>query len=331
MFNIWAERIFPDAYLPWLGETVKLVGCGGHTPEDPFFKLTDAHAIVASAQYRYDGSVMDRSPNLCVISRTGIGYDLIEVEAATERGIVVCNAPDGPTISTAELTITLMMSVAKNIKPVENLFHQAKTKDYFSIYNGIELNGLNLGLVGLGRIGSHVAQIAQALGMKVFGYDPYLSSDQFRAKHIEPHDSLESLLKTSDVISLHVPHSEQTHHMINTESLSWMNQGTILINAARGGLVDEQALLNALDAGHLHGVGLDVLSKEPIDLDEHHPFLNREDVVVTPHIAAATRAGKDRLWEMAIKQILQVLHDEKPDNVVNPEVWDKRRMPATMS
>jgi D-3-phosphoglycerate dehydrogenase len=174
-------------------------------------------------------------------------------------------------------------------------------------------------LVGLGRIGSRVAKFAQAIGMIVSAFDPLISSERAAELGVELSPSLEALLAGSDVISLHLPATPETRRLINAERLAQMKPGAYLINAARGALIDEAAVLHALESGHLSGFGADVFDPEPPNLD--NPLLYREDVVATPHIASATAASRDRLWRGAITQALQVLRGEKPPNLLNPEVW----------
>ncbi len=325
MFRIWFERSVPyeHAHL-WKG-VAEVAGSAADTPDDPFAALPGAHAIIASSQYLYDGAVMDRDPELRVISRTGIGVDSIVIPDATARGIVVCNAPDGPTISTAEHAFTLLLAVAKDLKRVEAQLQSREKINFFNTYQGLELYGLQLGLVGLGRIGRRVARMAQALEMRVVAYDPYVPLIHAEELGVALAPTLEAVLRTSDIVSLHVPLTEETRHLINAERLTLMKPGAILINAARGGLVDEAALVEALDSGHLRGAGLDVLSVEPLHLDPNHPLLHRENVIVTPHIAGLTTASKVRLIEMALQNALMVLRGKRPASVVNPEVWDRRK------
>lgn len=318
MQRIWFERALPAEYTALLGD-IAVAGWAGATPDDPFVALPGAHAIVAGSRYRYDGAVMDRSPELRVIARTGIGYDNIVVADATARGIAVCNAPDAPTISTAEHTITLLLAVARRLKRSDADMHAGQIQDFFTAYTGVEVFGRCLGLLGLGRIGSRVAAIAQALGMHVLGYDPYITDEQVARLGVERSATFERVLQEADFVSLHLPLTGETRHLINAETLAMMRPGAILINCARGGLIDEAALLDALDRGHLHGFGLDVWEREPPP--PTHPFLGRDDVVATPHIASATAASKDRLWRSAITQAVQVLRNERPPFLVNPEVW----------
>lgn len=317
MFQIWFERAMPSTYSSLLDGIGVAVGPGD--PTRPLDTMIGAHAVVASAQVRYNGALLDQVPTLRVIARTGIGVDNITIADATARGIAVCNVPDGPTISTAELTWALILTTTKQIKRVERELRLVGEQDHFSQYRGIELYNARLGLIGLGRIGSRVAKIAQAFGMIVSAFDPVLSPERANELGVECSPSLEALLGSSDVVSLHLPATAETRRFMNAERLAQMKPGAYLINAARGALVDESAVLHALNSGHLSGFGADVFDPEPPNLD--NPLLYREDVVATPHIASATAASRDRLWRGAINQALQVLRGEKPPNLLNPEVW----------
>jgi len=325
MFQIWSERTIPEKYLPMLENIATVVGSASDNLDDPLKTFPGAQAVIASARIQYDARMMDTNSSLQVISRTGVGTDNIAVPEATARGIVVCNAPDAPTASTAEMAITLMLALARDIKAVSGCLERGVRQDYFNAYRGLELLGLHLGVVGLGRIGGRVAQLAAALGMQVKGYDPYVSIENANALGVELKPSLEALLQDSDVVSLHVPVTPETKHLINAVTLAQMKVGAILINTARGALVEENALIDALDRGHLRAAALDVLSQKPADIPLDHPLLNRDNVIVTPHIASATEAGKERLWRTAILQALMVLQGERPLNIVNPEVWDTAR------
>ena len=313
MGRVWFEREILPAYANHIDSSIVIL----RPPSDP---STTAQGIVASIS-DYDQKVISQAPNLLVISRTGIGYDKVDVQAATNAGVAVCNVPNGPTVSTAECAITLMMSVAKNIKAIEKTLHYelayGSKRHFYQDYTGIELAGKQLGLVGLGRIGSHVARIASAIGMTVIAYDPFVKS---APTEVQISDSLETLLSTSDIVSLHLPLTADNQKFMNTERFAMMKQGSIFINTARGGHVDEQALLEVLDSGHLFGAGLDVTDPEPPLAD--NPLLARDNVVVTPHIASGTSASKFRIYDMAVRQVLMVLNGERPPHLVNPEAWD---------
>jgi phosphoglycerate dehydrogenase-like enzyme len=252
-----------------------------------------------------------------------MGTDNISLPDASARGILVCYAPQAPSISTAEHAVTLLLAVAKRLKPVGRSLQQGEKTDYFTDYDGIELHGLTLGLVGIGHIGGRVAGIARALGMSVVAFDPYAPNDRARALGVELAPDLDALLQTADAISLHAPLTAETRHLIDAHTLARCKHGVILVNTARGGLVDEAALLAALEQGRVRGAGLDVFETEPPSPD--NPLLQRDDVVATPHIAGATGASKDRLWRTAITQALQVLREERPPHLANPEVWLAKR------
>jgi D-3-phosphoglycerate dehydrogenase len=266
---------------------------------------------------------MDRAPKLKVIARLGVGYENIIVPDATARNIVVCYAPEAPTISTAEHTLTLLFAVAKKLRPLDIALRQGLWSSTAANWKGIELHGLTLGLVGVGRIGSRVAVACSAIGMRVIGYDPYLTAARGAALGIGLAPSLEALLRDSDVVSLHVPVLPETRNLMNAERFAQMKPGAIFVNAARGALVDEAALEEALASGRLAGAGLDVFQKEPTN--PNHPLKRFENVVLTPHIASHTGAGHHRLYETAFVQALQVLRGEMPAFPLNPEVWETRR------
>jgi len=322
MFRIWFERDMPDHVAATIAGLATPIGPGTATPADLLSSVGEADAIIASSLVAYDGPAMDRAPLLRVIARTGIGVEKIDLGAATERGIAVCNTPDAPTISTAEHTIALLLSVAKRVAAAQAALRSGG-HDFFGSHEGREVSDKVLGLVGVGRIGTNVARMAGGLSMTVIAYDPFVGRIDAAESGIRLVDSLDQLLAEADVVSLHLPLTSETEHLINAEHLANMKPGAILVNTARGGLVDHDALLVALDDGRLYGAGLDVTDPEPLPPD--HPLLHRDDVVVTPHVAAATGAGKARLYESAVSQALQVLHDVCPRHLVNPDVWPVRR------
>lgn len=322
MFRIWFERDMPDHLATILAGLAEPLGPGTGTPDDLLSSVGTADAIIASSLVVYDGPAMDRAPRLRVIARTGIGYDRVDLRAATERGVAVCNAPDAPTISTAEHTIALMLAVAKRVTGAQAAL-RGGGRDFFASHQGLELTGRYLGLVGVGRIGRAVARMATGLGMEVIAHDPFVDATTVAKSEIELVESLEQLVAKANVISLHVPLNSETFHLMDSQRIGQMRHYSILINTARGGLIDHPALLDALEQGRLFGAGLDVTDPEPLPPD--HPLLHRHDVIVTPHIAAATEAAKARLYESAITQSIQVLHGERPPHLVNPDVWPVRR------
>lgn len=318
MYRIWFERGLPSIYAHLVEGVAVPVGPDRLNPDVNLIAQAGAQAVIASSRVQYNADFFDRAPTVFVVSRTGIGYDNIRVNEATERGVAICVTPDAPTISTAEFAVTLMLTVMRHVKPAEKMLRSKERRDFFTEYAGVETYGMTLGLIGVGRIGSRVARVARALEMKVVAYDPYISPERANELGIQLVPTMVDALKVADVVSLHVPFSPETHHLINSQTLAQMKPGSYLINSARGGLVDEQALIAALDAGHLHGAGLDVFDPEPPPPD--HPLLHRDNVIATPHIAGASMQSKDRLWEQAIAQALQVLRGERPPNLLNPDV-----------
>ena len=314
---VWFER-------PVLAEVAATVAArctvlGPAIADDPYAGLDRAVAAVVGAA-PFGEAAMDRAPGLVVIARTGIGYDAIDVATATRRGIAVCNTPDGPTISTAEHAVTLMLLVAKKVKAAEDALRTSTSIGYYSRHEGIELDGKVLGLVGFGRIARHVARIAGGLGMRVTTFDPYLLGSVVPAG-IDRVDTLDALLRGADVVSVHVPLTEESRGLFGAAQFDAMKRGAVFINTARGGLVDQDALVRALEAGHLFGAGLDVTSPEP--LPAGHPLLGRDDVVVTPHVASATADGKARIFRLAFEQAMAVVAGDRPEHLVNPDVWQR--------
>lgn len=312
---VWFERPPLDEFAAEVRAACSVLG---PSADDPDAGLEAALAVIAGPR-AYDAVVMDRAPRLRVIARTGIGYDGVDVAAATSRGIAVCNTPDGPTISTAEHAIGLMLAVAKNVAGAQAALRDS-TPGYFARHQGIELHGKSLGLVGFGRIARHVARIADGLGMQVFFVDPFVDPSTVPSG-VTRVDSLEALLASADVVSVHVPLTAATRGMFGAAQFAAMQPGAVFVNTARGGLVDNDALIAALESRHLFGAGLDVTAPEPLPAD--HPLLRRDDVLVTPHIASATREGKARMFRAAFEQAMAVLEGRRPEHLVNPEVWER--------
>lgn len=318
MFKAWSERPILADCVGQLAPVAEPIGPGAATPDDILSVFPQADAILAGSM-SYTGEIMDKAPNLLTIARMGIGYEKVDIPAATERGIAVTYTPDGPTISTAEHGVALIYAVAKDVKKAEyGLRHDARP-DHYGRHSALELCNSRLGLVGLGRIGSHVAATMRGAGMKVSALDPFVSQERAQELGVQLAASLEALLAESDVVSLHLPLSPDTHHLMNQTTLGQMKAGSILVNVSRGGLVDEGALLEALESGRLRGAGLDVTDPEPAPPE--HPLLARNDVIVTPHVGSASAAGKRRILSSAIYNLKQVLQGERPDQLLNPEVW----------
>ncbi|ANF22596.1 hydroxyacid dehydrogenase [Thermococcus piezophilus] len=262
----------------------------------------DVEAIIVRSKPKVTRKVIEAAPKLKVIGRAGVGLDNIDIEAAKEKGIKVVNSPAASSRSVAELTIALIFAVARKIAFADRKMREGVWAKKQSM--GIELEGKTIGIVGFGRIGYNVAKIAKALGMNVLLYDPYPNEE--RAKEVGgKFVSLEELLKESDVITIHVPLIDATYHLINEERLKLMKPTAILINAARGAVIDTDALVKALQEGWIAGAGLDVFEEEPLPKD--HPLTKLDNVVLTPHIGASTVEAQMRAGVQVAEQIVEIL------------------------
>jgi len=296
------DRPILDADLAYVEGTARLVGSTDA-------ELVGVAATVIGIGHQWDAERFARFPDLRVISRMGIGYDNVDVAAANAAGVVVCNGPDSPTVSTAEHAMMLMLAVTKEL-PV-HVASAAAGRGGPKVATSLELDGATLGLVGLGRIGSRVAVAARALGMDVIAHDPMLSSTSIDGvRFVE----LDELFRTSHVVSLHAPSTPATRHLVNAVSIATMRRGVYIVNCARGPLIDQEALLVALDDGQVAGAGLDVTDPEPLPVG--HPLLDRSDVIITPHIASSTAAGRRRLFEHAVDNAVAVLAG-RPASIVS--------------
>ncbi|MGI9644001.1 MAG: NAD(P)-dependent oxidoreductase, partial [Ilumatobacteraceae bacterium] len=289
---VHVDRELTDADAVHVGGQASIVGPGDD-------RLPGAVATVIGVTHFWDAARFERFPDLRVVSRMGIGYDNIDVGAAAAAGVVVCNAPDAPTVSTAEHTMALMLAVTKELPWLQARAEAGERGR--AAPTSLELDGATLGLVGLGRIGRRVAIAAHALGMRVIVYDPAGPTPPVGVEAVE----LDAVIERSDVISLHAPATPETHHLIDSASIARMRRGVYLVNCARGSLVDQDALAAALDNRHVAGAGLDVTEPEPLPVG--HPLLGRPNVIVTPHVASGTTAGRDRLFAHAFDNALAVL------------------------
>lgn len=249
---------------------------------------------------------------LKVIGRAGIGVDNVDIETAATYNIPVVNAPTGSTASVAELAIAHMLVLSRNICKADKTM---KNGEWIKKQlKGIELNGKTLGLVGCGNIGKLTGKLSQGFGMKVIGYDPFISKQDMQKDNIEKIEDLSEVMKKADFISLHLPHIPKTHHIINADMISKMKPTAFLINCARGGTVDEDALYTALQNKSIAGAGLDVFEQEP---PKDNPLLSLDNVSLTPHIGAGTKEGQIKAGTICAEQIIKVLDGKQPDYCVN--------------
>ena len=270
---------------------------------------------------KIDGEVMDAAgPQLKVISNHAVGFDNIDVQAATARKIPVGNTPDVLTDATADFAFALMMAVARRIPEAERYVHEGKWKTWGPmILLGVDLKGATLGLIGFGRIGKAMAHRAAGFDMQVIYYDPSEKEPDpdIKARPVD----FETLLEESDFVSLHTPLTPDTRHLIDSEALSKMKSNAVLVNTARGPVVDMDALYEALKAKRIFGAGLDVTEPEPLPMDS--PLLTLDNIVIVPHIASASTSSRNMMSWMAAQNLIAGLKGERLPNCVNPQVYEK--------
>jgi D-3-phosphoglycerate dehydrogenase len=315
--HVWVEvPFFSDALSVLPPDVDVYVGQLGLVELD---KVMPAQVALASSGVRYNADLFRQLPNLRMVQRTGIGVDNVNLEDATAHGVVVCNTPDGPTESTAEHTVAMLLNLAKRVKQGNDNLAADKFGPRNGPLLGMEVQGKTLGLVGLGRIGRRVAHICrQGLGMRVLGYDPYVTAEQAAQIGVEVAD-LDTVIRQSDFVSLHVPVTPETYRLMDAGRIAQMKRGAYLINCARGPLVDPAALVAAVDSGQLRGAGIDVFDPEPPEVGDvlrSHPL-----IVATPHSATVTVEGRVRIEQMAVERVLAFFCGERPADVVNPAVW----------
>jgi D-3-phosphoglycerate dehydrogenase / 2-oxoglutarate reductase len=265
-------------------------------------------------------SLMAALPNLKVIGRHGVGLDIVDLPAATELGIPVVHAPGSNSNSVAEHAILLMLACAKQAVVIDQRTRKADWgKSRWE--NLLEMNGKTLGIIGVGNIGRRVAKTAAAIGMRVIGYDKYVTADELRARGVEPMPDMASLLRQADVVTCHTPHTKETHHMIDAGAIAQMKDGVIFINTSRGKTQDEAALLAGLESGKIRAAGLDVFEEEPVSSDNR--LLQLDNVIVSPHIAGVTRETMRGMALQVTAEMLRVIRGERPQVLGNPDCWPK--------
>lgn len=279
-----------------------------------------ADAIVVRSGVKITRAVIEAAPKLRAVGRAGVGVDNIDVAAASERGVVVMNTPAGNTISTAEHAFSLMLALARKVPQAHASMAAGKWER--KKFAGVEIHNKTLAVLGMGRIGSEFARRAMAFGMRVLAYDPYLSANRAKLLRVELVNRIEDALAAADFITMHLPMTPETRHIINAERMALLKPGVRLINCARGGLIDEQALAAALEAGTVAGAALDVFEDEPPPAD--HPLLARPDVVLTPHLGASTAEAQETVGIEVAHAIRNYLVDGAVVNSVNmPSVDEK--------
>jgi D-3-phosphoglycerate dehydrogenase len=283
-------------------------------------ELGAADAIIVRI-FKITEAVLAAAPKLRVVGRHGAGLDSVDLKAATEKRIPVVFTPSAQTMANAvaEQKVQLMLALARHAVAADKFVREGHFAQRSSL-QGAELYGRTLGVVGLGAIGARVAEICQeGFRMRVVAYDPY-TEEQPSQTAFTLVQSLRDLLQQSDVVTLHLPSTPETFHLINAETLGYMKRSALLINTARGAVVDTIALAEALNHGHLLGAALDVFEKEPPPLD--HPLMSAPRTIFSPHIGSSTGAAMERIAELVARQVIQVLNGERPAFVANPAVFE---------
>jgi D-3-phosphoglycerate dehydrogenase len=274
-------------------------------------RIGEYEAIVIRSATQLTAELIERAERLKVIGRAGVGVDNVDVDAATRRGIVVANAPESTVVSAAEHTIGLLLALSRNIPQAHAALKQGRWER--SRWAGLELADKTLGILGFGKIGQQVARRAAGLEMRVVAHDPYVALERFRELGVERAGSRDDALAAADFVTLHMPLTAETRGSIDGDAFARMRDGVRLVNAARGELIDETALLDALRSGKVAGVALDVFSAEPYS----GPLLELDPVVVTPHLAASTAEAQDRAGLVVAEQVAAALQGELVTNAVN--------------
>jgi D-3-phosphoglycerate dehydrogenase / 2-oxoglutarate reductase len=274
--------------------------------------VKDVQAMVVRSETKITRKVIDAAPNLRVVGRAGVGVDNVDVDAATQRGIVVMNTPGGNTISTAELTFSMLMALARKIPQAHASMKAGEWNR--KAFSGIELYNKTLGILGMGRIGTEVARRAIAFGMRVLAYDPYLTLSRANALQVELLE-LDDVLARSDFLTVHMPMSDETKGMINTAAFAKMKPGAQVLNCARGGIINEADLLTAIQGGKIAGAALDVYETEPLPKDS--PLRSLPQVIMTPHLGASTEEAQENVGIEVAEAITDFLLSGVVRNAVN--------------
>lgn len=294
----------------------------GLKPEELVDIIGEYDALLVRSQTKVTAEVIKAGSKLQIIGRAGVGVDNIDINAATERGIIVVNAPTGNTISAAEHAIALMLSLARHIPQANVSLKSCQWKR--SSFMGTELKGKTLGVIGLGNIGSEVAKRARGFEMKVLGYDPYLTEERAKSMQVEL-ASLEKIYSEADFITLHVPLTSQTENMIGAKELAMMKPTTRIINAARGGLIDEEALVAAINSKKLAGAAVDVFVKEPCT---ESILFGVDNIIVTPHLGASTAEAQDMATSDVVAQVIDVFAGRPARYAVNAPYIPAESLPV---
>ncbi len=292
--------------------------------EEMLAAIGEYDGLIVRSATDVDAEVLAAARTMKVVGRAGVGVDNIDVEEATRRGIIVVNAPQSNVLSAAEHTIALLLALARNV-PQAHVSLKINRKWERSSFTGVEISDKTLGLLGLGRVGTLVAQRAKGVGMKVMAYDPYVSGEKFQSLGITPARDLEELLKTADFLSIHLPKTKETMGLLGDHEFQLMKDGVRIVNTARGGIFTEETLLKYLKEGKVAGAGIDVFESEPCC---DSPLFELDNVIVTPHLGASTGEAQERAGTIIAEQVLAALKGEFVSNAVNIPMIPAEQMEA---
>ncbi len=322
--KVFVARLIPDEGLAMLRDLVDMKVWQDELPPPRRVMLDEARqsdGLISLLTDKVDAELMDLNPRLKVISNYAVGYDNIDIPAATARGIPIGNTPGVLTDTTADLAFTLMMAVARRLQESIDFVRAGKWKTWGPmLLTGQDVHGATLGVVGFGRIGQGMAKRASGFGMRVLYYDVYRREDLEKSMGVTYAD-MDTLLRESDFVTLHTDLNESTRHMMNAAAFAKMKKTAIVVNTARGPIIDPQALYDALKTGKIGGAALDVTEPEPIPLDS--PLLTLPNCLIVPHIASASVATRAKMAQMAAANLIAGLRGDKLPTCVNPEVYEK--------
>jgi glyoxylate reductase len=326
MSRVFVARRLPGDAVDVLRRSVEVELWQGELPPPREVLLAEARrsdGLITLVTDRVDRPLLDQAPSVRVVSNVAVGFDNIDVPAATERGVIITNTPGVLTETTADFTWALLMAAARRVVEGDRFTREGRWQTWDpSLLLGADIYGATLGIAGLGQIGVQVARRAIGFGMTILYYD-VRRNEQAEREYGLQFVSLDELLARSDFVTLHVLLTPETHHLIDAAALAKMKRGAILINAARGQVVDGRALYDALTSGQLAAAALDVTEVEPIAMED--PLLTLPNLIVTPHIASGSLATRARMASLAVENMLTALNGERPPNLVNPDVMSHRR------
>ena len=315
-----ADRISPIGVELFKAEAgFEVVEAYGSTPEQVLELVKEVDAIALRSDTRVTAEVIAAAPKLKVVGRAGVGVDNIDIEAATDHGVIVMNTPTGNTIATAELTFTHMLCGARPI--VQACAGMRAGRWDRKQFSGTELNSKTIGILGMGRIGTEIAKRAQAFNMTVLGYDPYLTESRADALGVKL-STFDEVIENADYITVHMPLTADTRHMLNADAFGRMKEGVRVFNCARGGIIDEAALINALSTGKVAAAGLDVYEDEPPVEDS--PLRKIENLVLTPHLGASTKEAQENVGIDVARQMIEALKGGMVRNALNMPTVDPK-------